>query len=122
MSTENKEDYMAALQRGVAEASGLAHPGEKGTTYLFAHSVGNRLDYARYNAVFYLLDKLDIGDKVEVVFNRRVYKYQVWNKEILEPSDVRYLIPQEDEEKLVLQTCYPPGTTWKRLVVTAKRT
>lgn len=121
VSVENRADYMAALQKGVAEASGLAHPGKNGTTYLFAHSVGNRIDYARYNAVFYLLDKLDIGDAVEIVYNKTDYKYQVWNKEILEPSDVHYLLPQYTEEKLILQTCYPPGTTWKRLVITARR-
>lgn len=121
VSVENKEDYMAALQKGVAEAAGLAHPGEIGTTYLFAHSVGNRIDYARYNAVFYLLDKLEMGDRIEIMYNRKLYVYKVWNREILEPNDVRYLLPQNNEEKLVLQTCYPPGTTWKRLEVTAKR-
>jgi LPXTG-site transpeptidase (sortase) family protein len=117
----NSEQYNAALKLGVAAALGLAHPGQVGTTYLFAHSVGNRADYARYNAVFYLLDKLDEGDDVEVVYENNLYKYEVVNREILDPRDVHYLVPQQSEEKLLLQTCYPPGTTWKRLVVTAKR-
>jgi LPXTG-site transpeptidase (sortase) family protein len=117
----NSEQYNAALKLGVAAALGLSHPGQLGTTYLFAHSVGNRADYARYNAVFYLLDKLNEGDEVEIVYENKLYKYEVVNREILDPRDVRYLAPQESEEKLLLQTCYPPGTTWKRLVVTAKR-
>ncbi len=114
-------NYLASLKLGVAEAKGLASPGEVGTTYLFAHSVGNRLDYARYNAVFYLLDKLAAGDLVEVVYRQKLYQYQVDKVEIIKPNEVKYLIPQQDEEKLVLQTCYPPGTNWKRLIVVAKR-
>ncbi|KKT57956.1 MAG: secreted enzyme, sortase [Candidatus Amesbacteria bacterium GW2011_GWB1_47_19] len=113
-------EYLPALQQGVAEAKGMAHPGEKGTTYLFAHSVGSRADFARYNAVFYLLHKLETGDKVEVVYGGRLFKYEVEIREILEPKNVKYLVPQSEEEKLVLATCYPPGTTWKRLVVVAK--
>lgn len=115
------DEYFAALQRGVAEAAGLAHPGETGTTYLFAHSVGSRVDFARYNAVFYLLDKMTLGDTVEIVYQGRLYTYSVTAREVIDPKNTQYLIPQTTEEKLVLQTCYPPGTTWKRLVVVAKR-
>lgn len=113
--------YLAALKLGVAEAGGLAHPGIRGTTYLFAHSVGSRLDFARYNAVFYLLDKLTIGDEIQVVYEGKLYKYEMVEREILSANDTKYLVPQGLAEKLVLQTCYPPGTTWKRLVVVAKR-
>ncbi len=113
--------YLAALSKGVAEAAGLSHPGEMGTTFLFAHSVGSRVDYARFNAVFYLLDKVENGDEIDIMYQQKLYKYEVVNKEILAAADTRYLVPQNQTEKLVLQTCYPPGTSWKRLVVTAKR-
>ncbi len=113
--------YLPALKTGVAEALGLSHPGQTGTTYLFAHSVGTRWDFARYNAVFYLLEKLEIGDRVEIVYGEKLYKYEMAEREILAASDTKYLIPQTISEKLVLATCYPPGTTWKRLVVVAKR-
>jgi LPXTG-site transpeptidase (sortase) family protein len=113
--------YLDDLKRGVAEAARLAHPGQKGTTYLFAHSVGSPADYARYNAVFYLLHRLQTGDDIEVVYHKTLYKYKVGNKEILNAGDVRYLTPQNKEEILVLSTCYPPGTSWQRLVIVAKR-
>lgn len=121
VDASNSKQYLAALKLGVAEAAGLSHPGEKGTTYLFAHSVGSRVDYARYNAVFYLLDKVGDGDVVEVVYKGKLFKYEVVAKEILPANDTRYLVPQQLSEKLVLQTCYPPGTSWKRLVVSGKR-
>lgn len=117
----NSDAYLAALKIGVAEASGLAHPGQKGTTYLFAHSTDSPINFARYNAIFYLLDKVNVGDSVEVMYNNRLFRYQVSSQEIVAPDDIKYLIPQQNEEKLVLQTCYPPGTTWQRLIIVAKR-
>jgi len=117
----DKNAYTAALQKGVAEAAGLSHPGQRGTTYLFAHSVGNRIDFARYNAIFYLLNKLTIGDKIFINYRGDEYDYEVTKKEILLATDLRYLQPQLDEEVLILQTCYPPGTSWKRLMVIGKR-
>lgn len=113
--------YLKALKLGVAEAAGMSHPGNMGTTYLFAHSVGSRWDFARYNAVFYLLDKLGMEDKVEVVYKGKLYKYEVVEKEVVAATDTKYLVPQALSEKLVMQTCYPPGTTWKRLIVVARR-
>lgn len=121
VNAADPKEYMAALKLGVAEAADLSHPGELGTTFLFAHSVGNRLDFARYNAVFYLLDKLEIGDGVEVVYQDKLLKYEIVRREILPATNVQYLVPQKELEQLVLQTCYPPGTSWKRLVVVAKR-
>jgi LPXTG-site transpeptidase (sortase) family protein len=117
----NPGEYLPALRLGVAQAKGLGYPGEKGTTFLFAHSVQSRLDFARYNAVFYLLDKLVEGDEIEVVYRSKLYKYAVVEREVLAADDTKYLIPQNLAEKLVLQTCYPPGTTWKRLAVVARR-
>ena len=120
VSLTSEPEYLAALKQGVAEAKGLAHPGWRGTTYLFAHSTDSPLNFARYNAVFYLLDKLTPGDKIEIVYKGKLYKYRVESREILAAGDTKYLVPQKDREILVLQTCFPPGTSWKRLVVVAK--
>lgn len=121
VNAASETEYQEALKRGVAEAANLSHPGEMGTTYLFSHSVGSPVSFARYNAVFYLLDKLEIGDRVEVMYRGKLYKYQVNQREILKPDDVKYLRPQFTEEQVVLQTCYPPGTTWNRLYVVGQR-
>lgn len=121
VDANNAKTYLAALKKGVAEAAGLAHPGIVGTTFLFAHSVGSRVDFARYNAVFYLLEKMTVGDEIQIAYQGRLFKYEMVQREILKASDTKYLVPQNLSEKLVLQTCYPPGTTWKRLVIVAKR-
>lgn len=121
VDANNKKEYLEALKLGVAEAKGLAHPGVKGTTFLFAHSVASPLDYARYNAVFYLLDKLESGDKIEIVYKNKLLRYEVQKKEIIKANDTKYLV-NGDQELLVLQTCWPAGTRAKRLVLTAKPT
>ncbi|OGC98179.1 hypothetical protein A2634_03470 [Candidatus Amesbacteria bacterium RIFCSPHIGHO2_01_FULL_48_32] len=116
----SEKEYLTALKLGVAQAKGLAHPGEKGTTFLFAHSA-QPIDFARYNAVFYLLDRLILGDEVQLVYKGKLFIYKVSSVQRLASSDTRYLKPQDEEEILVLQTCWPPGTAWKRLVLTARR-
>lgn len=116
----NKIVYTEALKRGVAHALGTSFPGQPGITYLFAHSTDTIWNVPRFNAVFYLLKDLEAQDKVVVFFNNKRYDYIVTEKKVTEPEDVYYLTAKIQEQLLVLQTCYPPGTTWKRLVVVAK--
>ena len=120
VDASNEDNYLAALKLGVAEAAGLAHPGQIGTTYWFSNSSDGPWNFARYNAVFYLLDRVENGDRVEVMYKDKLLRYKVTKVQILAASDTRYLIPQSREELLVLQTCYPPGTSWNRLVVEAR--
>ena len=116
----NKDTYLAALRRGVAHALGTSFPGQPGVTYLFAHSTDTIFNVPRFNAIFYLLKDLGPGDKVVIFFAGRRYDYVVEQTKITEPADVSYFTMKTDEQILVLQTCYPPGTTWKRLLVIAK--
>lgn len=117
----NQDEYLAALKKGVAHAKGTVFPGLPGTTYLFAHSTDNFWDVGRYNAIFYLLKDLVTGDDVTIFFSGKRYDYKVDTTEIIDPSDVDLLVnAQKTPEQLVLQTCWPPGTTWKRLLVIAK--
>ncbi|MEK7581490.1 MAG: sortase [Patescibacteria group bacterium] len=120
VDASNKEIYTAALRRGVAHALGTSFPGQPGVTYLFAHSTDTIFNVPRYNAVFYLLNDLTPGDRVVIFFNNKRYDYAVSEKKITEPEDVGYFTLKTTEQILVLQTCYPPGTTWKRLLVVAK--
>lgn len=120
VDVSNRVVYDAALKRGVAHALGTSFPGQPGITYLFAHSTDTIFNVPRFNAVFYLLKDMEPQDKVVIFFNSKRYDYIVTEKKITEPEDVYYLTAKIPEQLLVLQTCYPPGTTWKRLLVIAK--
>lgn len=114
-------EYLEVLRHSVAHAKGSALPGLNGTTYLFAHSADNFWDVGRYNAVFYLLKDLNIGDDISVFFQNKRYNYSVYDKKIVDPTDVKYLAANIGQgERLILQTCWPPGTAWKRLLIFAK--
>lgn len=113
--------YLEVLRRTVAHAKGSAFPGLTGTTYLFAHSADNFWEVGRYNAVFYLLKDLSLGDDIALFFQDKRYNYSVYDKKIVNPEEVGYLAANIGQgEKLILQTCWPPGTAWKRLLIFAK--
>lgn len=115
-----KDEYLLALKRGVAHAKGSALPGQPGNVYIFAHSTDTFYNVGRYNAVFYLIGKLSVEDKVYIYYKNNKYAYEVTDKKVVQPTDIKYLGRLSDENTLTLQTCYPPGTTLMRLVVIAK--
>ncbi|GIW62838.1 MAG: hypothetical protein KatS3mg090_0664 [Patescibacteria group bacterium] len=117
----NESEYRLKLQEGVAHALGTYFPGEGKKIFLFAHSTDFIWNVGTYNAVFYLLYKLETDDLVYLMYKNKLYKYKVYDKKIVEANEVHYLTDESDEEVLVLQTCWPPGTTWKRLLLFAKR-
>ena len=115
----NKDEYLMALRNGVAHAKGTARPGEKGNVYIFAHSTDAFYNVGKYNAVFYLLGKLSKGDEIYIYYQGVKIKYLVRQVKVVSPDDIQYLTKNTEENTLTLQTCYPPGTTIDRLVVTA---
>jgi LPXTG-site transpeptidase (sortase) family protein len=113
--------YLAALKKGVAHAQGSVLPGEEGNVYLFAHSTDAFYNVGSYNAVFFLLGKLQIGDEVDIYYQDSLFRYAVYDKKVVSPDSSQYfgaILP--GEKTLTLQTCYPPGTTLERLIVLAK--
>ncbi len=117
----SEEEFLPKLKNGVAHARGSVFPGLQGNVYLFAHSTDNFWDVGQYNAVFYLLKDLEPGDDIVVYFEDRRYNYKVDHTVIKDPSDVEFLTKSQipGQQQLILQTCWPPGTTWKRLFVIA---
>jgi len=127
VDSQNQKTYLSALRRGVAHAKGTPLPGEGGNTFLFAHSTDTFYNAGRYNAVFYLMGKLKKDDEIDIFYQGRQIKYEVYDKKVVNADSSEYLHPSAEAltkaggKILTLQTCYPPGTTLKRLVVLAKQ-
>src|SRR3989338_4316327 len=121
VDTSNRAAYLEALKQGVAHAQGTANPGEGGHMFYFAHSTDNFWNITRYNAVFYLLYKLETGDEINIYYKGKRNKYKVVGNEIVDPSQVDYLTRKTNDEFVTLQTCWPLGTTFKRYLVFAKK-
>lgn len=120
VDTGNPADYLAALKKGVAHAKGTNFPGQGKLIYIFSHSTDSPLNFVRYNAVFYLLNQLQKGDVITIFFLNQEYDYQVTDEYITFPADVSWLKDEGNGEELILQTCDPPGTSLRRLLVIAK--
>ena len=116
----NPSEYLPALTQGVAHARGSVFPGKEGNIFIFAHSSDTPLNITRYNAVFYLIGKLNPNDEIIIYYQKRQYTYQVTDKKILSPKELDEFLGTLEGRTLTLQTCYPPGTTLKRLIVIAK--
>jgi len=119
----NYNEYIAALGKGVAHAKGTAFPGstkaENNNVFLFAHSAINAIQARKYNSVFYLLRKVEKGDRVTTFYKGKRYDYTVRDKRVVQAEDVRYLTDPSDKPILTLQTCDPPGSNLRRLIITA---
>ncbi len=119
VDSTNEGEYKEQLKNGVAHAKGSYLPYESGPMYLFSHSTDSIFNIVQYNAKFYALKELTFGDEVIILLNGKEYKYSVTTKEIINPDQID-LIHQTDAD-LILQTCWPPGTDWQRLIVYAKK-
>lgn len=113
----NFEEYTKALKEGIAHAKGTNFPGQGKLVYLFSHSTNSQLNINHYNAIFYLLGKLEKGDRIFVYFLDHKYIYKVDGKIITSADDTSWLKESGEGERLILQTCDPPGTSLRRLLV-----
>ena len=124
VDSSHYETYMEALKKGAAHAAGTAFPGSRGAennnVFIFAHSTLNPWEVAKYNAIFILLNKLEKGDRVVTFYKGKRFDYTVFDKKVVEANDVKYLTEPYKEPILTLQTCDPPGTQWRRMIVSAK--
>lgn len=118
----DKAQYLKVLNSDkVALAKGSALPGLGKTSYIFAHSTQQGVVAVRNNAVFYLLGELVKGDVLFISRGDYVYKYKVTEKKIIRADEIKYLEYQAPRETVILQTCWPIGTDWKRLLVFAEK-
>jgi len=113
-----KTEYELALRHGIAAAKGFALPSESGPIYLFAHSSGLPWELTRYNTVFLRLGELEKNDEIILWRDGRKYDYRVIDKKEVSPTQIDE-VTKVTGDILIIQTCTPIGTDWKRLLVYA---
>lgn len=105
----------SSLNQGVILYPGSALPGENGEVFLSGHSSTYIWNKTPYGQVFASLNHLEAGDIVSLFYNNYQYDYRIIGKEILLPNQVK--ISGGSEPRLTLMTCWPVGTSLKRLIV-----
>jgi len=125
VSPYSKEEYLRVLKNNVvahSDESSLPGGGKGTAVYLFAHSSQQGVLDARDNAVFYLLGEMKDGDDILISYKGNIFTYRVYTEKIIKSKDTDYLnYTDKDKEILILQTCWPIGTNWQRLLVFAER-
>lgn len=94
-------DTLSILRNGVGHSSGSYFPGEGGTVVCMAHNTRGYL---------YNLSKIEIGDKIVIDTNYGTYTYEVYDTKVVPETQVDAAAVQDEEEILILYTCYPVNT------------
>lgn len=116
----DSNDYQRALTQGVAHAIGTVLPGDQGNSFLFSHSSANLMVATTYNSIFYLLNKLNIGDQIIIYRRGTPITFAVTEKKMVSAKSVDVMTSASLEPQITLMTCWPPGTDLQRLLVIAK--
>lgn len=109
------------LSHHLVQYGGTAVPPSKGTAVIFGHSTLPQLfKPGDYDTVFAYAHTLQIGDEIDIKVDKLNYTYRIYNITITSPLDTSFFAQNYDDNYLILVTCTPPGTTWRRLLIRAR--
>lgn len=115
------------LENGVVHYSSTARPGKPGAAVILGHSSAYPWYRGDYGAVFALLSKLKLGERFYVQYeDNRMFVYEVSGSVIFNPfvkddkSNQLEQMEQAEESSIILVSCYPVGTNYRRIAVQAK--
>jgi LPXTG-site transpeptidase (sortase) family protein len=112
--------YLPVLTNSIAHYDWTALPGNGGSTTLFGHSSYIKNLPNNFDEVFAPLFNLQNGDKVYVVYQNKLFTYEVYASQTIVPTNPEF-ISQDGPERVMLMTCAPLGSQKYRLLVYAKR-
>jgi len=102
------------LEKGVGHYKDSYYPDENGQIVLSGHR----------DTVFRKLGELKLADILEVQMPYGNYQYEITHTKIVDADDASIITLQNDEEELILTTCYPfsfIGDAPDRYIIYAKR-
>lgn len=96
-------DDTPQLAKGAGHYAGSQFPGEGGSIILAAHNS---------HGLFYTLPQIKLGDKITVETIYGNYQYEVFKTDIADYRNEDAFPIQNDQEILILYTCYPVDNIW----------
>lgn len=123
-SRQNDQEIYNNLERGVVHYPSTPKPGGSGVSIILGHSSAYPWYKGKYGSVFALLGKLHTGDKIRIEYSDgRVLNYNVTASIVFSPlaNDPRLTqIENSSQSTLVLISCWPVGTNYKRIAIQAE--
>ncbi|MHB8871740.1 MAG: sortase [Candidatus Doudnabacteria bacterium] len=122
--TSDVKNFDKDLQSGVIHYPGTAMPGEIGTSYISGHSSNYAWAKGDYNKIFANLANLKQYDSFSISVNdetgkKIIFHYIVTGSSVYKADDQAQFASQ-GKSIVALSTCWPIGTSSKRLVVFAE--
>lgn len=113
-----------SLEKGIVHYSDTPKPGQgKGASVLLGHSSAYPWYKGHYGSIFALLGKLEPGDRFYIEYeDGRRFTYEMKESIIFNPfiKDSRLSkLENPDKESVVLLSCWPVGTNYRRIAVRA---
>ncbi|KXK08284.1 MAG: Sortase family protein [candidate division WS6 bacterium OLB21] len=120
----NEAIYDSVLTSGLAHFKGTGLPisDVDNNIVIYGHSSsGDYYERTRDVAgAFSLLNKIKIGDEIEVEIEGVMHKYRVYRSKIVAPDDISIVTGQKNTRTLTLFTCFPNGNSANRFVAVAR--
>ncbi len=110
-----------ALERGVVHYATTPNPGQLGNAVIFGHSSNNILNKGKYKFAFVLLNRMEVNDTFYITKDGVRYAYKIYEKKIVDPTELGVLNANDKKATVTLITCDPPGTTLHRLIVVGEQ-
>lgn len=102
------------LRVAIGHIPGTAGLGEVGNTALAGHR-----SHA-FGKFFNRLDELEAGDEIIITVNKKSFKYVVYDKLVVDPTDTSVLRGTKKNKVVTLITCTPLYSSTHRLVIHAQ--
>ncbi len=119
-------DIYNNLEKGVVHYSDTPKPGANGVSIILGHSSAYPWYKGSYGAVFALLGKLSPGDKFYIRYeDGQTFTFVIKQAVVFTPfrEDERLIgIEKNSKTSLVLISCWPVGTNYKRIAIEAELT
>lgn len=117
-------DFSSEMEQWIVKYPTSPNPGEWWNTFIFWHSSQEYRKHNKYGTVFRNLPSLSAWDEIQVVWQGKLYTYKIMASEVVSTKKVNDTYQQFSnlkKESITLMTCYPIGTTQKRLMVYAEK-
>ena len=119
--SSSPNNFEKDLQVGVVHYPGTALPGQIGTTYIAGHSSNYIWAKGDYNKIFSTLGNLPDNSSFKITVVQKngknaIFYYVVTSKQQYTPTD-QAQFANTGKSLVALSTCWPVGSTAKRLVV-----
>ncbi len=116
-----KWDFDAELYKGVVKYPFTAYPGQTWNTLIFGHTSYYWWKKNPYGNIFAKIPKLKPGQTIQIIWNNKLYNYEIIEKKVIWPSQIENLYNQYKNWKyLTLMWCYPIWTDLRRILIIAK--